>query len=72
MSDNISRKTQTIRQLNFFYSLCCIKSLISAKNPHQACQTGRHEFYVSILAHPPSVQNVSINIDISYFVLKKS
>lgn len=76
MSGNISRKTQTIKQLNFFYSLCCIVlevfGLISSTNPQKACQTYCHEFYTSLLAHTPSVQNISLNTDVSDFVLKKS
>lgn len=76
VGDNISRKTQTIKQLNFFYSIYCIVlevfGLISSKNPHKARQIYCHKFHTSILSHPPSVQNIIINTDISNFVLKKS
>lgn len=72
VSDNISRKTQTVKQLNFLYHFCCtvleVIGLISLKKRHKAFQNYSHKFYLSILAHPFSVQNT----DISDFVLQKS
>lgn len=72
VSDNISRRTQKVKQLNLFYYYCCtvlqVIGLISSTKFHKAFQNYCQEFYTSILAHPFSVQNA----DISNFVLQKS